>query len=99
MIDFGRVEGFEWDEGNARKNERHGVTPAEAEQAFFDRRLLLAPDPAHSTAEPRLHALGCTVAGRLLHVTFTLRADGTRIRVISARDASRKERTFYEQKS
>ena len=99
MIDFGRVEGFDWDAGNARKNERHGVTQAEAEQAFFDRRLLLVPDPGHSAAEPRFHALGNTVAGRLLHVTFTLRLDGTRIRVISARDASRKERTVYEQKS
>lgn len=99
MIDFGRIEGFEWDAGNARKNERHGVTQAEAEQAFFDQRLLLAPDPGHSAAEPRFHALGNTAGGRLLHVTFTLRLDGTRIRVISARDASRKERTFYEQKS
>jgi uncharacterized DUF497 family protein len=98
MIDFGRVEGFEWDGGNARKNERHGVTQAEAEQAFFDQRLLVAPDPGHSVAEPRFHALGSTAAGRLLHVTFTLRGDGARIRVISARDASRKERMTYEQK-
>lgn len=99
MIDFGRIEGFDWDGGNARKNERHGVTQAEAEQVFFDLRLLLTPDPAHSAAEPRFHALGITVAGRLLHVTFTLRQDGTRIRVISARNASRKERTIHEQKS
>lgn len=98
MIDFGRVEGFDWDGGNARKNERHGVTQAEAEQAFFDQRLFVAPDPGHSSAEPRFHALGNTVAGRLLHVAFTLRFDGTRIRVISARDASRKERSIYEQK-
>lgn len=99
MIDFGRIEGFDWDSGNARKSDRHRVTQAEAEQAFFDQRLLLAPDPVHSVAEPRFHALGRTVAGRLLHITFTLRLDGARIRVISARDASRKERTFYEQKS
>ena len=99
MIDFGRIEGFDWDTGNARKSERHGVTQAEAEQAFFDQRLLLAPDPAHSAAEPRFHALGRTVAGRLLHITFTLRLEGARIRVISARDASRKERSFHEQKS
>lgn len=95
MIDLDRVEGFEWDEGNARKNERHGVSQAEAEQVFFDRRLFLAPDPGHSDTEPRFHALGCTVTGRLLHVTFTLRRDGAWIRVISARDASRKERAIY----
>jgi len=99
MTDFGRIEGFDWDSGNARKNERHGVTQAEAEQAFFDRRLQLAPDPGHSDAEPRFHALGNTAMGRLLHVTFTLRLDGTRVRVISARDASRKERAIYEQKN
>ena len=99
MIDFGRMEGFDWDSGNARKNERHGVTQAEAEQAFFDRRLKQALDPGHSVNEPRYHALGCTAAGRLLHVTFTLRLEGTRIRVISARNASRKERVIYEQKS
>ena len=99
MIDLARIEGFDWDAGNARKNERHGVTQAEAEQAFFDPSLLVAPDLSHSAAEPRFHALGTTVAGRLLHVTFTLRFQGTKIRVISARDMSRKEEVFYEQKT
>ena len=99
MIDFGRIEGFDWDTGNARKNERHAVTQAEAEQVFFDLRLLVAPDPAHSVAEPRLHALGCTASGRLLHITFTLRLEETRIRVISARDMGRKERVIYEQET
>ena len=97
MIDFGRVAGFDWDHGNDRKNERHGVSRAEAEQAFFDPQLLVVADDRHSEAEPRFHGLGATAAGRLLHVTFTVRLDGTKIRVISARDASRKERTIYEQ--
>ena len=96
MIDFERIVGFEWDEGNARKNQKHGVTQSEAEQMFFDSRLLVVPDPRHSRDEPRLHALGATIDGRLLHVTFTLRANETRIRVISARDAHRKERQIYE---
>ena len=99
MIDLERIEGFEWDEENARKNEQHGVTQAEAEQVFLDQAVFVALDPAHSTNEPRLHAMGVTKEGRLLHVTFTLRSDGTRIRVISARDASRKERAVYGQKS
>ena len=99
MFDLARIEGFDWDAGNARKNERHGVTQAEAEQAFFDPLLLVAPDLPHSAAEPRFHALGTTVSGRLLHVTFTLRFQGTKIRVISARDMSRKEKVFYEQKT
>ena len=99
MIDLERVEGFDWDTGNARKNERHGVTQAEAEQAFFDRELMVVADSRHAEAEPRFHALGCTVEQRRLHVTFTLRAAGTRIRVISARDMSRKERVIYEQEA
>jgi len=100
MLDFDRVEAFEWDEGNARKSvDRHGVTAAEAEQVFFDERLLVTDDLAHSVNEPRFHALGRTEDGRLLHVTFTLRDDGRRIRVISARDMNRKERRVYAEKA
>jgi len=51
----------------------------------------------HSVAEQRIHALGRTDDGRLLHITFTLREEETKIRVISARDMSRKERSYYEQ--
>jgi uncharacterized protein len=97
MIDLAAVIGFEWDEGNARKNERHGVSMAEAEQVFFNSPLLLLRDPKHSESEPRLHALVKTTAGRRLHITLTLRVDGTMIRVISARDMHRKERMIYEQ--
>jgi len=96
--DLARIAGFEWDEGNARKNERHGVSQVEAEDVFFDPRLLVATDPRHSAAEPRFHALGETSLGRRLHVTFTLRFDGTKIRVISARDMHRREREAYEGK-
>jgi len=96
--DVARVVGFDWDEGNARKNQRHGVSQVEAEDVFFDPRLLVAADARHSAAEPRLHALGETSVGRRLHVTFTLRFDGTRIRVISARDMHRREREAYEGK-
>ena len=99
MIDLEHIVGFEWDEGNARKNEKHGVSQSEAEQVFFDSRLLVVPDARHSQMEPRLHALGATIDGRLLHVRFTLRVNRTRIRVISARDAHRKERQIYERQS
>jgi uncharacterized DUF497 family protein len=99
MIDPSKVLGFEWDEGNARKNERHGVSMAEAEQVFFNSSLLVLPDPSHSEAEPRFHALGKTNEGRRLHISFTLRDGGQFIRVISARDMHRKERVIYEQAS
>ena len=97
MIDLAKIAGFEWDDGNARKNEKHGVSTAEAEQIFFNDPLLLLTDVLHSQREPRFHALGNTDEGRLLHITFTLRLSGSLIRVISARSMHRKERTIYEQ--
>ena len=97
MIDCTQVTGFDWDQGNARKNaDKHGVSQAEAECMFFNEPLLVVPDPKHSQQEPRYHALGTTDSRRLLHITFTLRASGTLIRVISARDMHRKEKIYYE---
>ena len=97
MIDFSAITGFKWNDGNARKNDKHGVSMAEAEQVFFNAPLLLVEDTSHSQAECRLHALGKTDDGRTLHITFTLRQSGSLIRVISARDMHRKERALYEQ--
>jgi uncharacterized DUF497 family protein len=97
MVILEKVAGFDWDDGNSRKNDRHDVSMAEAEQVFFNAPMLVLPDPAHSQTEPRYHALGETIDGRRLHVTFTLRRNGKLIRVISARNMSRKERKIYEQ--
>lgn len=97
MIDFTKITEFDWDEGNARKNDKHGVSMAEAEQVFFNDPLLVIDDTNHSHDEHRLHALGKTNEGRTLHITFTLRNAGEKIRVISARDMHRKERKIYEQ--
>jgi uncharacterized DUF497 family protein len=100
MLDLSRIEGFDWDEGNRRKSvEKHDVSQAEAEQIFFNDPLLIVEDIRHSIGEVRLHALGHTDAGRLLHVSFTLRGDGRLIRVISARMMHRKERLRYEQEA
>lgn len=100
MIDWGQVRGFDWDRGNASKShDKHRVTPAEAEQVFFNQPLIVLADRKHSAAETRFHALGHADGGRLLHLTFTLREGGALIRVISARDMSRKERIFYAQSS
>ena len=99
MIDFARIVGFDWDRGNALKNDKHGVTMLEAEQVFFLVPLIVTPDERHSRAEPRLRALGQTLLGRRLTIIFTLRSEGTLLRVISARDMHRKERTLYEQQA
>ena len=96
MIDFTRITGFDWDDGNSRKNDKHGVSQADAEQVFFNDPLLVLSDDRHSFNEPRFHALGITDEGRLLHITFTLRFDGSKIRVISVRDMHRKEHAIYE---
>ena len=97
MLDFTQIIGFEWDAGNERKSEKHGVTMMETEQVFFNAPLLLLEDAAHSQNELRIHALGRTDAARALHITFTLRQSGQLIRVISARDMHRKERAIYDQ--
>jgi len=97
MFDAARIEGFDWDEGNSRKSvEKHDVGQAEAEQIFFNDPLLIVEDVSHSFRELRLQALGSTDAGRLLHISFTLRGEGRLIRVISARPMHRKERLRYE---
>jgi uncharacterized DUF497 family protein len=87
--------GFEWDDANSRKIwDKHHVTPSECEQVFFHRPLLVADDVKHSQKENRSYALGQTDDGRLLFVVFTVRRN--LIRVITARDMSRKEREAYE---
>jgi uncharacterized DUF497 family protein len=98
MANRHEITGFEWDEGNSRKSaDKHDVSQAEAENVFLNDPLLVFEDTKHSQKEQRLHALGKTAQDRLLHISFTLRRNGTLIRVISARDMHRKERKIYEQ--
>ena len=96
MTDFSSVIGFDWDAGNARKNERHDVSQAEAEQIFSDSHLLTMQDEKHSSLELRYIAFGRTADERLLQVAFTLRGDETLIRIISACNANRRVRKAYE---
>jgi hypothetical protein len=89
-----RCTGFQWDEGNATKNwEKHDVSQSECEQVFFNRPLIAQYDPGHSEEETRYFVLGRTDPGRLLFVAFTIRHE--LIRVSSARDMTRKERSRY----
>jgi uncharacterized protein len=88
--------GFDWDEANIDKNwSNHQVLPGESEQIFFNEPLLLYDDTKHSHTESRYYVLGKTDAGRKLFVAFTIRKN--LIRVISARDMSRKESKIYEE--
>lgn len=89
------VEGFQWDLGNSGKSlELHQVTQGEAEEAFFNRPVVVVDDTRHSVNEPRFALHSVTNAGRALTIIFTTR--GALVRVISARDMSRKERREYE---
>jgi len=94
LDDLFRCTGFDWDEGNSGKNwHDHNVSDAESEEVFFNDPLVAGADIAHSQSEPRYFALGRTDSGRLLFVAFTLRK--RLIRIISARDMTRKEAKRY----
>jgi uncharacterized DUF497 family protein len=98
MTDLDQIVSFDWDDGNSRKSaDKHGISQAEAESVFFNDPLIVVGDAKHGETEQRLHALGKTAQNRLLHITFTVRQNGTMIRVISARDMHRKERKVYDQ--
>lgn len=87
---------FEWDDEKSRSNEhKHGVTFEEASTIFGDPLSVTIEDPPHSLREPRWVTLGYSAKQRLLVVIHTQR--GSRIRLISARMATRSERTTYEE--
>jgi uncharacterized DUF497 family protein len=95
MLDLDAPDGFEWDEGNLTKNwDSHRVSAAECEEAFFNIPLLLHDDIKHSMQERRFYIQGKTNIGCLLFIAFALRA--AKIRVISARPMSWRERQIYE---
>ncbi len=91
---LGGCVGFDWDDGNVDKNwSSHRVAFWEAEEVFFNEPLVVRSDSAHSTSEVRYFALGVTDSARRLFVAFTVRH--ALIRVISARDMTRKENNAY----
>ena len=86
---------FEWDANKARENiKKHGVSFEEASTVFGDLLALTIYDPLHSEEEDRFVTLGESEKRRLIVVSFTDRDD--RIRIISARVATRRERKDYE---
>ena len=90
------LTGFDWDKGNRDKNwVKHKVSDAECEEILFNIPSVVFPDEGHSESEKRYYALGSTDMNRLLFLVFTVRRD--RIRVISARDMTKKERKRYQE--
>ncbi|MBI3955150.1 BrnT family toxin [Candidatus Gottesmanbacteria bacterium] len=88
---------FDWDEGNKDKNwQKHKVDFRESEEIFLNKPLKIFYDIKHSQQEDRFVALGKTNEERELYIVFTVR--NNKIRVISARNTSKKERRLYEKK-
>jgi hypothetical protein len=87
---------FDWDQWNVQKNEtKHGVSKLEAESLFFDEYLVIFEDIIHSNKnEVRWIGYGLCINNRILMCAFTIR--NKKVRIISCRAASRKERLIYE---
>ena len=89
---------FTWDPAKAAANlSKHGVSFEDASTVFRNPLAIVLPDPTHSEQEQRSLAIGHSAGGRLLLVVFT--ETDHRIRIISARDASVRERREYEEHS
>ena len=91
--------GFEWDEGNRRKCQEHGVSSSEIEHVLAHAETLITPDLRNSRSESRFLAIGRTQHGRYKFVAFTPRhhAAATWLRPISARYMHKREIRKYEQ--
>ena len=90
---------FEWDANKAASNaQKHGVTFARAAQVFLDPLSLTVYDEEHSQHEERWHTIGHDTQGSLLLIAHTYHATSThsaRVRLISARLATKQERRLY----
>ncbi len=96
MKNLAKIKGFNWNKGNIEKSwVKHKVNFKECEEIFFNEPILIFPDKFHSQKEIRYYALGKTRNNRLLFVAFTIR--NNKIRIISARNMSKKEKRKYEQ--
>jgi uncharacterized DUF497 family protein len=88
---------FEWDSRKARSNLRkHGVTFVEAGSVFADPLARIFDDPDHSGEEYREIIIGRSAGGKLLLVCFSEPIEN-RIRIISARGATKREQQDYEE--
>ena len=87
---------YEWNSAKAEQNlKKHGVSFDEASSVFKDPFALTIPDADHSLDEPRSVTMGMTSKQRLVVVVHTDR--GEAVRLISAREATRKERHDYQE--
>jgi len=87
---------FEWDPQKADRNvHKHGVTFAEASSVFDDPMFITLLDDEHSVDEERFITIGLSNKNRLVMIAHTEREN--RIRIISARKATKNEEKFYQE--
>ena len=87
---------FAWGSGKAAANlKKHDVDFREAATVFDDPLSTTFSDVDHSASERRFVIIGTSAPGRVLVVAYT--EQGKTVRIISARPATRRERTFYEE--
>jgi uncharacterized DUF497 family protein len=87
---------FSWDLKKASLNfKKHKVTFEEASEVFFDPLAQLASDPDHSRSEDRMILIGHSSKLNLLFVVHLYKDETNVIRIISARKATKKEKTDY----
>ena len=96
MINFDKIEGFDWDKGNIEKNLiKHGISCRESEEIFLDMNAAYREDNKHSLKEQRYAIIGKSFSNRILIVFFTIRKN--KIRIISVRGVNKKEKILYLQ--
>ncbi|HXA84831.1 MAG TPA: BrnT family toxin [Candidatus Dormibacteraeota bacterium] len=87
---------FRWDVRKAAGNlKKHGIDFRESATVFDDPLLMTFPDPDHSEREQRFLTIGQSLRARVLVIAHTEESDT--IRIISARHATRREQSFYEE--
>lgn len=87
---------FSWDAQKAKQNvKKHRVSFEEASTVFYDEKAIEFFDPGHSKKEDRFLMLGISWRFRVLVVSYCLRKEGSQIRIISARRATKKEEKAY----
>ena len=87
---------FEWDDHkNASNKRKHGVSFEDAQTVFFDEKAIEFNDPDHSIQEERFILLGLSQKLKVLVVCHCYRSDESKIRIISARTATKKEQAVY----
>ncbi len=89
---------FEWDENkNEINKKKHGLSFETAQEVFYDEFAVVFDDPDHSVGEERFLIIGMTESSKICIVSHCYRNSDNIIRLISAREATKKEKKIYQE--